>query len=122
MPAQYSHAPRRATQHIVAVVQDRPGTLNRIVSVFRRRSLNIQRLIVEPVTDDGSEANTSRMSFAVEMADATRCIAELRKMVGVLDLTVELPHQSPATHPSDNTADVNDERWYRSIPQADGAS
>lgn len=116
MPApQYSPAPRRGTQHIVALVQDRPGTLNRIVSVFRRRSLNIQRLIVEPVYSHGHDANTSRMSFAVEVNDATRCIAELRKMVGVLDLTIESHDAPPMAVP-------NDDLWFRSVPQADGAS
>ena len=113
----YSTAPSSGTQHIVALVQDRPGTLNRIVSVFRRRSLNIQRLIVEPVREHGREANTSRMSFAVEVNDATRCIAELRKMVGVLDLTIELPDGQPAP-----PASASDEIWFRSVPQADGAS
>jgi acetolactate synthase small subunit len=116
MPApQFSPAPARGTQHIVALVQDRPGTLNRIVSVFRRRSLNIQRLIVEPVRNHGRDANTSRMSFAVEVNDATRCIAELRKMVGVLDLTVE-------TADAPTPAQQTEELWFRSIPQADGAS
>ncbi len=112
----FSPAPRVGTQHIVALVQDRPGTLNRIVSVFRRRSLNIQRLIVEPVhSNGGRDANTSRMSFAVEVNDATRCIAELRKMVGVLDLTIETPDGAV-------TAAQSDELWFRSVPQADGAS
>ena len=107
-------ASRRQTQHIVAIVQDRPGTLNRIVSVFRRRSLNIQRLTVEPLRENDSAANTSRMSFAVEVSDARRCVAELRKMVGVLDLTVETPEAPQARRAGD--ASAND--W--SSPQADG--
>jgi acetolactate synthase-1/3 small subunit len=74
----------------VAYVEDKPGVLNRIASLFRRRNYNIISLNVGRTHEPG----VSRMTFQVE-ADgdmAKRIEANLYKMVNVLsieDLTEE---------------------------------
>lgn len=75
----------------VAYVEDKPGVLNRISSLFRRRNYNIVSLNVGRTHEDG----VSRMTFQVEAdADmALRIEANLYKLVNVLsvsDLT-EMP-------------------------------
>lgn len=50
-------------QHTVAaLVEDRPGVLNRVASLFRRRGFNIDSLAVGSTEEDG----ISRMTFVVE--------------------------------------------------------
>lgn len=68
----------------VAYVEDRPGVLNRIASLFRRRNYNIVSLNVGRT----HQAGISRMTFQVE-ADgdmARRIEANLYKMVHVLSV------------------------------------
>ena len=52
---------------IVALVQDRPGVLNRVSSMFRRRGYNIVSLAV----GHSEKAGLSRMTFVVDCDDAT---------------------------------------------------
>ena len=47
---------------ITALVEDRPGVLNRISSMFRRRGYNISSLAV----GKSESAGMSRMKFVVE--------------------------------------------------------
>ena len=74
----------------VAYVEDQPGVLNRIASLFRRRGYNIISLNVGRTHQSG----VSRMTFSVQ-ADpdmARRIEANLYKLVNVLsveDITVE---------------------------------
>ena len=63
-------------------VEDRPGVLNRVSSLFRRRAYNITSLTVGP-TD---KAGVSRMTIVVETDSdgAARIEANLYKLVSVL--------------------------------------
>ena len=67
---------------IVALVQDKPGVLNRVASMFRRRGFNISSLTVGP-----SELPAlSRMTFVVEGDDSTleQVAKQLHKLVDVV--------------------------------------
>ncbi len=68
----------------VAYVEDKPGVLNRMASLFRRRNYNIVSLNVGRTHEPG----VSRMTFQVEAdADmALRIEANLYKMVNVLSI------------------------------------
>jgi acetolactate synthase-1/3 small subunit len=68
----------------VAYVEDRPGVLNRISSLFRRRGYNIVSLNVGRT----HEAGISRMTFRVEANEDTarRIEANLYKLVNVLSV------------------------------------
>jgi acetolactate synthase-1/3 small subunit len=63
-------------------VEDRPGVLNRVASLFRRRAFNITSLTVGP-TD---KAGVSRMTIVVDTDEsaAARIEANLYKLVSVL--------------------------------------
>jgi len=72
----------------VAHVEDRPGVLNRVVSLFRRRGYNIESLTVGTTEKEG----VSRLTVVMEADDdsARRIEANLYKLVNVLfveDLT-----------------------------------
>lgn len=72
-------------QHtLVALVEDRPGVLNRIASLFRRRAFNIDSLTVGH-TD---QAGVSRMTIMVSGDDAQieRLTAYLYKLVNVIQV------------------------------------
>lgn len=68
----------------VAYVEDQPGVLNRIASLFRRRGYNIVSLNVGRTHEPG----VSRMTFRVEADDDTakRIEANLYKLVNVLSI------------------------------------
>jgi acetolactate synthase-1/3 small subunit len=68
----------------VAYVEDRPGVLNRIASLFRRRNYNIISLNVGRTHESG----ISRMTFVVSADDDTamRIEANLYKLVNVLSV------------------------------------
>jgi acetolactate synthase-1/3 small subunit len=72
------------THTFVAYVEDQPGVLNRVTSLFRRRNYNIWSLNVGPTNQEG----VSRMTFVVEADDdkAARIEANLYKMVNVLSV------------------------------------
>jgi acetolactate synthase-1/3 small subunit len=79
------------TKHtLVALVEDKPGVLNRIASLFRRRSFNIQSLAV-----GGSEhPGLSRMTIVVGGDDAQveqvrKQLEKLINVVKVSDITAE---------------------------------
>ena len=71
-------------RHVVAYVEDQPGVLNRVTSLFRRRCYNIESLNVGRT----HEAGISRMTFAVEADEDTarRIEANLYKLVNVLSV------------------------------------
>jgi acetolactate synthase-1/3 small subunit len=71
-------------RHFVAYVEDQPGVLNRVSSLFRRRCYNIVSLNVGRT----HEAGVSRMTFAVEADQDTarRIEANLYKLVNVLSV------------------------------------
>lgn len=66
----------------VAYVEDKPGVLNRVASLFRRRSFNIESLSVGGT----HEVGVSRMTIVVLADDDTakRIEANLYKLVNVL--------------------------------------
>ncbi len=72
-------------------VEDRPGVLNRVTSLFRRRGFNIESVTVGPARNAG----ISRMTIVVltDHAGAVRLAAQLYKLVNVL--RVEALHDSP---------------------------
>ncbi|HEY3122022.1 MAG TPA: acetolactate synthase small subunit [Vicinamibacteria bacterium] len=70
---------------LVARVQDQPGVLNRVASLFRRRAFNIESLTV-----GGSESpDFSRMTIVVDTARAPVHIvaANLSKLMPVAEVT-----------------------------------
>ena len=68
---------------IVALVEDKPGVLNRVASLFRRRNFNIKSLNV----GNSETPNVSRMTLVVdESVDASKIEANLYKLVNVIDV------------------------------------
>lgn len=67
---------------LVALVEDKPGVLNRVASLFRRRAFNIESLTVGRTAEPG----ISRMTIVIDsdQAKAERVIAYLDKLVNVL--------------------------------------
>ena len=79
------------TKHtLVALVEDKPGVLNRIASLFRRRAFNIQSLAV-----GGSEhLGLSRMTIvtggdAAQVEQVRKQLEKLINVVKVSDITEE---------------------------------
>ena len=69
---------------LVALVEDKPGVLNRVASLFRRRAFNIESLTVGRT----AEAGVSRMTIVIDsdQASAERVTAYLYKLVNVLQV------------------------------------
>jgi len=69
---------------LIATVADRPGVLNRVASLFRRRAFNIESLTVGHT----ERAGVSRMTIVVDgrRTDAGQVARNLRKLVDVLDV------------------------------------
>ena len=93
---------------IVALVQDRPGVLNRVASLFRRRGFNITSLAVGQC----EQPRLSRMTFVVEGDDATveQVTKQLNKLIEIIrvseisedeivarELALVKVHSTPAT-------------------------
>jgi acetolactate synthase-1/3 small subunit len=79
-----------STHTIVAIVHDRPGVLNRIATVIRRRGFNIASLSV----GHSERPGLSRITFVVDGDDlvADQATKQLRKLVDVVrvaDITGE---------------------------------
>lgn len=89
MPSPNGSSGERPTLHtFAAIVEDKPGVLNRVASLFRRRAYNIHSLSVGPTHEPGA----SRLTLMLETDDETarRVEANLYKLVNVLkveDLT-----------------------------------
>ena len=75
-------APRHT---ITALVQDKPGVLNRISSMFRRRGFNIASLAV----GHSEEPNLSRMTFVVEGDEMVveQMTKHLHKLIDVIKVS-----------------------------------
>jgi acetolactate synthase I/III small subunit len=72
-------------QHtLVALVEDKPGVLNRVVSLFRRRAFNIESLTVGHTEQQG----VSRMTIVIDstQTNASRVAANLYKQVNVIQV------------------------------------
>lgn len=76
-------------QHtLIALLQDRPGVLNRAVSLFRRRGFNIASLSVGHSETPG----VSRMTLVVDREHVEQVVKQLDRLIEVLavyDLTHE---------------------------------
>jgi len=75
---------------LIALVEDKPGVLNRVASLFRRRAFNIESLTVGHTEIPG----VSRMTIVVEssQAGAEKVVQNLYKLVNVIqvdDITEE---------------------------------
>jgi acetolactate synthase-1/3 small subunit len=67
---------------LVALVEDKPGVLNRVASLFRRRAFNIHSLSVGCTSQPG----VSRMTIVIDSdaASADRLVSYLYKLVNVV--------------------------------------
>ena len=68
---------------IVALMQDRPGVLNRAVSLFRRRGFNIESLAVGHSETPG----VSRMTLVVESDEVEQVTKQLYRLIEVLKVS-----------------------------------
>jgi len=70
---------------VVALMEDRPGVLNRVVNVLRRRSFNIDSLTVGHTDQSG----ISRMTIVVEGNDEVieQVVKQLYKIIDVLKVS-----------------------------------
>jgi acetolactate synthase-1/3 small subunit len=78
-------ARQNPTKHtLVALVENKPGVLNRVASLFRRRNFNIESLAVG-MTDDPS---VSRMTIVIDASKTNAALVErnLQKVVNVIDV------------------------------------
>ena len=69
---------------LIALVEDKPGVLNRVASLFRRRAFNIESLTVGHTEKPG----ISRMTIVVNSDEisAERVVANLYKLVNVIQV------------------------------------
>jgi acetolactate synthase-1/3 small subunit len=79
---------------LVAWVEDKPGVLNRVASLFRRRAFNIESLTVGHTEEPG----VSRMTIVVdgELTDTQKVVQNLYKLVNVI--RVEDVTEQPAVY------------------------
>ena len=69
---------------LVALVEDKPGVLNRMASMFRRRGFNIESIAVGP----SETPNMSRMTFVVN--GAATMVEQVRKQLDKVVETVKV--------------------------------
>jgi acetolactate synthase-1/3 small subunit len=69
---------------LVALVEDKPGVLNRVASLFRRRAFNIESLTVGHTERPG----VSRMTIVIDSdpGNVRRVVAHLYKLVNVIQV------------------------------------
>ncbi|MEX2584211.1 MAG: acetolactate synthase small subunit [Gemmatimonadota bacterium] len=68
---------------IVALMQDHPGVLHRVVSLFRRRAYNIESLTVGTTETQG----VSRMTIVVDGGDIEQVTKQLYRLIEVLKVS-----------------------------------
>ncbi len=67
---------------IVALLHDRPGVLNRVGGVFRRRNINIDSVIVVKT----SQPNVSKMMLEVDADRVDLVVNQLEKLIDVFEV------------------------------------
>ena len=85
------------TKHtIVALVEDKPGVLNRMASVFRRRGFNIESVNVLEIIDAESSELPRLTRVAIVVGGSAAMLEQLRKhlenivdVVKVSDITTK---------------------------------
>ncbi|MGB2827249.1 MAG: acetolactate synthase small subunit [Dehalococcoidales bacterium] len=86
-----------ATKHILlALVEDKPGVLNRMSNVFRRRGFNIHSVnVLETIeTEDSDRPGLTRVAIvvsgsAVMLGQVRRQLERIVDVVRVLDITTK---------------------------------
>jgi acetolactate synthase I/III small subunit len=68
---------------LVALMQDHPGVLTRVVSLFRRRGFNIVSLAV----GRSAVAGVSQMTLVVEAGDVEQVVKQLYRLIEVLKVS-----------------------------------
>ena len=86
-----------ATKHIlVALLEDKPGVLNRMASVFRRRGFNIESVnVIDTINMGSSElSNLTRVTIVVSGSKdmVTQLKRQLEKIIDVVKVS-EIPAQ-----------------------------
>ncbi len=72
------------TTHILSVkVENKPGVLSRISSMFARRGFNIHSLAVGP----SEEAGMSRITLVVDGPEMEQIVKQLRKLINTVKVT-----------------------------------
>ena len=80
--------PYEITQHVITVmVEDKPGVLARISSMFARRGFNIHSLAVGPTVDP----DLSRMTVVADGPEMEQIIKQLYKLVNTVKVTEHTP-------------------------------
>ncbi len=85
------------TKHILlALVEDKPGVLNRMANVFRRRGFNIHSVnVLETIeTEDSERPGLTRVAIvvsgsAVILGQVRKQLERIVDVVKVLDITTE---------------------------------
>ena len=86
----------------ILYVADRPGVLDRVASLFRRRAFNIESLTVART----ERAGISRMLVEVRAGDedARRLVANIHKLYDVVSVTdITLTEENTPWHKSSTT-------------------
>lgn len=73
---------KRQRYTFVVYVEDKPGVLNRVASLFRRRAFNIESLTVGPA--ESPKASRMTVVVATDATGAKRLEANLYKLVNVV--------------------------------------
>ena len=86
----------KAKHTIIAVVEDKPGVLNRMASVFRRRGFNIESINVIEIIDAKGSGLSRLVRLTIVVAGSAAIIDQLKKqlekivdVVKVADITTE---------------------------------
>lgn len=77
--------------HVLSVlVEDKPGVLARVSSMFARRGFNIHSLAVGPAAEPGY----SVMTVVVDAAEIEQVVKQLRKLINTIKITELNPAES----------------------------
>ena len=77
--------------HVLSVlVEDKPGVLARVSSMFARRGFNIHSLAVGPAAEPGN----SLMTVVVSAAEIEQVVKQLRKLINTIKITELDPAES----------------------------
>ena len=80
-----------ATKHILlALVEDKPGVLNRMASVFRRRGFNIQSVNVLEIIGAESSELPRLTRVAIVVAGSASMLGQVRKQLEKIIDVVEV--------------------------------
>jgi acetolactate synthase-1/3 small subunit len=75
---------------ISVLVEDKPGVLARVSSMFARRGFNIHSLAVGPAAEPGN----SVMTVVVDAAEIEQVVKQLRKLINTIKITELNPSES----------------------------